>query len=96
VADALTGTQLAYSAYGERKGDTSIQAAHGDVSPAPFGVPYAGDEPDPDREVDRSKKCRAKDDTCNGWRTKDSDFCPVHSGLLVPPWAQRGDAEAPE
>jgi hypothetical protein len=65
-----------HTAYGEPKADTELAYTHGDVQPAPFGVPYD------DRQPDRSKKCRANNDTCNGWRMSASPYCPVHAGLM--------------
>lgn len=28
--------------------------------------------------TDRSRKCKGNDDTCNGWRAKDTEFCAGH------------------
>jgi hypothetical protein len=80
-SEAPAGTHLAHTMWGEPKSDTSIQAAHGNVQPSPFGVPYI--EPPTTAEL-RAKKCRANDDTCNGWRVRDSEFCAGHAGLLPP------------
>lgn len=43
------------------------------------GMPYLGE---PDRP-NRSNRCKAKDDTCMGWRTKGSDFCGGHLGIKI-------------
>jgi hypothetical protein len=80
VADLPDGVELAHTHWGDPKSDTSIQAAHGNVQPSAFGVPYAYSPEAPDRD----KKCRANQDTCNGWRIKDSEFCPAHAGVLKP------------
>lgn len=90
MTQALAGTQLAHTAYGEPKADTELAHTHGDVAPAPWGVPYD------DRKPDRSKKCRANNDTCNGWRMTASPYCPVHAGLMRNVKAEplpEGDAE---
>lgn len=53
----------------------------GPVEPAVFGIPYEPPYvPPPPVPPSRDKKCRAKDDTCNGWRITDSDFCAYHAG----------------
>ena len=41
------------------------------------GVPYYL-APEPRNPA----KCRANDDTCEGWRVGGGDFCPGHAGLL--------------
>ena len=77
MAEPLAGTKLAHTFYGEPKSDTELAHTHGEVAPAPFGVPYIAP-----KVPDRSKKCRANNDTCKGWRISGSDYCPAHAGLL--------------
>jgi len=74
--------------WGEPKGDTEAAFAPQGAKLSMGGVPY---EPPPDEAAliaaeaaRRSKKCRAKDDTCEGWRIKDSEFCSAHAGVLHP------------
>lgn len=69
-----------------------MQAAHGAVSPAPFGVPYVPQHLRPHR----LKKCRANNDTCNGWKVAGEDYCPVHAGKLIGPRTVAGRALAAE
>jgi hypothetical protein len=86
VADLPDGVEMAHTHWGEPKSDTSLQGLHLNVSPSPFGVPYAYAI-----EEDRTKKCRANADTCNGWRMKDGDFCPAHAGVMKPHGAAEED-----
>ena len=78
------GAQLAHTHWGEPKTDTqmalTVSGLGEGVEPAPWGVPYTG----PDPTIDRAKKCKANDDTCNGWRLKDSEYCAGHAGVLKP------------
>ena len=50
--------------------------------PEPVRPPSAIDPTEPESE--RAKRCKAKNDTCRGWKIKDSDYCAAHSGLLNP------------
>jgi hypothetical protein len=75
------GAVVAHTLYGALKDDTSSIYALGQVELSTSGAPYLG----PDPAVDRAKKCKANDDTCNGWRLKNSDFCAGHAGILKPP-----------
>jgi len=77
------GAVIAHTYSGEPKSDTALEVTrspHGTVEPAVFGIPY--EPPYVPPPPDRAKKCRAKDDTCNGWRISDSDFCAFHAGKL--------------
>lgn len=48
-------------------------------------VPQIPENPrKPIDHTDRTKKCRANDDTCLGWRIKGSEFCAGHAGVLIP------------
>lgn len=78
------GTTLAHTHWGEPKTDVLMslmttgnsEGVEPSVSGIPYEPPYVAPPPD------RAKKCRAKDDTCNGWRIGGSDFCSYHSGKL--------------
>lgn len=67
---------LVYGHWGEPKGDTNAAQAPVGSQPSMGGVPYIG-------PPDRAKKCTANDDTCNGWRMKGQDLCPMHAGVVV-------------
>lgn len=80
LPDLPDGVELQYTHWGDPKDDVLMSAATGTeaaaVQPASSSyIPYY-------QETDRSKKCRANDDTCNGWRVKDSEFCSGHAGLM--------------
>ena len=79
-----TGAVHAYTMYGAPKEDTAFllttSMEGSSVAPATGGVEYQPPPPPPP-PPDRAKKCRAKDDTCNGWRIHDSDFCAFHAGV---------------
>ena len=80
------GLQLAHTFWGEP--DSMVTHAHTatgaggvELIQAPIsGVPYY-QEPEPRNP----NKCRAENDTCEGWRIADSDFCPGHAGILRRP-----------
>ena len=90
------GVVLAHTLYGQP--DTTVTHAYtamstaGTVQPAPdSGIPYYLDEPPetpetppelPPAASDRSKRCKANDDTCNGWRIRDSELCAAHAGVF--------------
>lgn len=44
----------------------------------------------------RAKRCKAKDDTCMGWRINESDFCAAHAGKLYDRWKRDRESGAIE
>ena len=76
--NAPAGAVLAHTQWGEPKTDTRAAAAPEGSQPNPWGVPYKP----PPRDTSRDKKCKAKDNTCNGWKVTGSDFCAGHAGLM--------------
>lgn len=51
----------------------------------PVPVPEQGGSDESEDKPDRSKRCVANNNTCNGWRIKDSDLCSGHAGKLRRP-----------
>ena len=73
------GIELAYTHWGEPKSDTAMQLVSTDTAPAQGSyTKYRA------RAAEREKKCKANDDTCNGWRMVNGDFCPMHAGVVRP------------
>jgi hypothetical protein len=91
------GIAIAHTLYGEPDATvthayTASGAAGVQLVPSSDGVEYvdpdapvaqpaaARDEP---RPVERAKRCIAKDDTCMGWRIKESSYCAAHAGVFT-------------
>ena len=60
--------------------------------PSPMAQPQMPVAPLPPVD-ERAKRCKAKDDTCMGWRISDSDFCAAHAGKLYDRWAKAREAD---
>jgi hypothetical protein len=98
------GIVLAHTVHGQP--DHSVNHAWavtnpdlGAVQPSPDpGMPYIGDAaangPHEDLPDPRAKRCRAKDDTCMGWRISNSDFCAAHAGLMYNRWERAREQAA--
>jgi hypothetical protein len=88
--DPPEGAVRQHTLYGEpanHTGQAHTMTVQGvEVIPVSGDYPYTGpgDEPVPfpeetEETVDRSRRCMANDDTCNGWRIKDSVYCYGHT-----------------